>query len=140
MTLWDLHARYTIGGLDLSTLYARGTIGGTTGFNTTNIGSGPDWYPIPKSFDGAYVQAAYKVWSSDDLSLSPFARVERFNTRKSFAYLGEGVTPDAAPAEQVYTLGANFNVGQGLVFKVDVQRFKQDKDSNRFDLGMGWSF
>ena len=140
VTLWDLHARYTIGGLDLSTLYARGTIGGTTGINTANIGSGPDWYPIPKSFDGAYVQAAYKVWSSDDLSLSPFARVERFNTRKSFADLGEGLTPDAAPAEQVYTLGANFNVGQGLVFKVDVQRFKQDKDSNRFDLGMGWSF
>jgi hypothetical protein len=140
VTLWDLHARYTVGAWDLSTVYARGTIGGTAAFNTTNIGSGPDWYPIPEKFDGAYVQAAYKVWSSDDLALSPFARIERFNTRKGFADIGEGLTPDAAPTEQVYTLGANFNVGQGLVFKVDVQRFKQNKDSNRFDLGMGWSF
>jgi len=140
VTLWDLHARYTLGALDLSSVYARGTISGTAAFNTVNISSGPDWFPIPKSFDGAYVQAAYKVWSSDDLSLSPFARVERFNTRKSYADIGQGLTADAAPTEQVYTLGANLNVGQGLVFKADIQRFKQNKDNNRFDLGMGWSF
>lgn len=140
VTLWDLHARYTLGALDLSSVYARGTISGTAAFNTVNISGGPDWFPIPKSFDGAYVQAAYKVWSSDDLSLSPFARVERFNTRKSYADIGQGLTADAAPTEQVYTLGANLNVGQGLVFKADIQRFKQNKDNSRFDLGLGWSF
>ncbi len=140
VTLWDLHARYTLGALDLSSVYARGTISGTAAFNTINIGSGPDWYPIPKSFDGVYVQAAYKVWSSDDLSLSPFVRAERFNTRKSFADIGQGLTADAAPTERVYTLGANLNVGQGLVFKADIQRSKQNKDNNRFDLGLGWSF
>lgn len=140
VTLWDLHARYTLGALDLSSVYARGTISGTAAFNTVNIGSGPDWFPIPKSFDGAYVQAAYKVWSRDDLSLSPFVRAERYNTRKSYADLGQGLTPDAAPTERVYTLGANLNVGQGLVFKADIQRFKQNKDNNRFDLGLGWSF
>ena len=140
VTLWDLHARYTLGALDLSSVYARGTISGTAAFNTINIGSGPDWFPIPKSFDGAYVQAAYKVWSWDDLSLSPFVRAERFNTRKSYADIGQGLTADAAPTEQAYTLGANLNVGQGLVFKADIQRFKQNKDNNRFDLGLGWSF
>ena len=140
VTLWDLHARYTLGALDLSSVYARGTISGTAAFNTINIGSGPDWFPIPKSFDGAYVQAAYKVWSWDDLSLSPFVRAERFNTRKSYADIGQGLTADAAPAERVYTLGANLNVGQGLVFKADIQRFQQNKDNNRFDLGLGWSF
>lgn len=140
VTLWDLHARYTLGALDLSSLYARGTISGTAAFNTVNIGSGPDWYPIPKSVDGAYVQAAYKLWSSDDLSLSPFVRLERFNTRKSFADIGQGLTADAAATRQVYTLGANLNVGQGLVFKADVQRFKHDGDNNRLDLGLGWSF
>lgn len=140
VTLWDLHARYTLGALDLSSVYARGTISGTAAFNTVNIGSGPDWFPIPKSFDGAYVQAAYKVWSWDDLSLSPFLRAERYNTRKSYADIGQGQTPDAAPTERVITLGANLNVGQGLVFKADLQRFKQNKDNNRFDLGLGWSF
>jgi hypothetical protein len=140
VTLWDLHARYTLGGLDLSGVYARGTIGGTAAFNTINIGSGPDWFPIPKSFDGAYVQAAYKLWSHDDLSLAPFVRLERFNTRKSYADIGQGLTADAAPTEQVFTLGANLNVGQGLVFKADVQRFKLNKDDQRVDLGLGWSF
>ncbi|TAK96325.1 MAG: hypothetical protein EPO09_06200 [Aquabacterium sp.] len=141
VNLWDLHARYTLGALDLSSVYARGTISGTADFNMHNgISSGPDWYPIPKSFDGVYVQAAYKLWAWDDLSLSPFVRAERFNTRKSYADLGLGLTPDAAATRQVYTLGANFNVGQGLVFKADVQRFKHDGDNNRLDLGMGWSF
>ncbi|KGM42203.1 hypothetical protein JY96_14065 [Aquabacterium sp. NJ1] len=140
VTLWDLHARYTLGALDLSSVYARGTISGTAAFNTINIGSGPDWFPIPKSFDGAYVQAAYKLWSWDDLILSPFVRAERFNTRKSYADIGQGLTADAAPTERVYTLGANLNVGQGLVFKADIQRFQQNKDNNRFDLGLGWSF
>lgn len=140
VTLWDLHARYTLGALDLSTVYARGTISGTADFNTHKLGSGPDWFPIPKSFDGAYVQAAYKVWSWDDLSLSPFVRAERYNTRKSFADIGQGLTADAAPTEQAYTLGANLNVGQGLVLKADVQRFKQNKDNKRLDLGLGWSF
>lgn len=140
VNLWDLHARYTIGALDLSSVYARGTISGTADFNLHNISSGDDWYPIPKSFDGVYVQAAYKLWSSDDLSLTPFVRAERFNTRKSYADLGQGLTPDAAATRQVYTLGANLNVGPGLVFKADVQRFKHDGDNNRLDLGMGWSF
>lgn len=140
VTLWDLHARYTLGGLDLSWVYARGTIGGTAAFNTFNIGSGPDWFPIPKSFDGAYVQAAYKLWSDEDLSLSPFVRVERFNTRKSFADIGQGLTADPASTEQVFTLGANLNVGQGLVFKADLQRFKLSKNDQRVDLGLGWSF
>jgi hypothetical protein len=140
VTLWDLHARYTLGALDLSGVYARGTIAGTAAFNLQNLGSGPDWYPIPKRFDGAYVQAAYKLWSWDDYSLAPFARFERVNTRKAYADIGQGLTADATPTEQVVTVGANLNVGAGLVFKADVQRFKQNKDNNRLDLGLGWSF
>jgi hypothetical protein len=140
VTLWDAHARYNVAGWDLSALYARGTIGGTASFNTLTLSSGPDWYPAPRLFDGAYVQAAYKLWASGDLSLSPFVRVERFNTRKAYADLGAGLTPDAATTQQVYTLGANLNVGQGVVFKADVQRYQRNQGSNRVDLGLGWSF
>ncbi len=140
VTLWDIHARYTVAGWDLSSVYARGTISGTAAFNTLTLSSGPSWYPVPRSFNGAYVQAAYKLWSSDDLSLSPFVRLERFNTRKAYADLGQGLTQTAAPTEQVRTVGANLNVGNGVVFKADVQRFHIDKDLNRLDLGVGWSF
>ncbi len=140
VSLWDLHARYMVAGWDLSAVYARGTIGGTAAFNTLTLSSGPDWYPVPKRFDGAYVQAAYKLWTSGDLSLSPFVRLERFNTRKAYADLGLGLTQTAAPTEQVRTVGANLNVGDGVVFKADIQRFQENKDRNRLDLGVGWSF
>ena len=96
--------------------------------------------PIPKSFDGWYAQAAYALWTHGDYALKPFARWERVNTARGFADLGPGLTPDALPTEQVITLGANFQIGSGVVLKADVQRFKVATDNDRFNLGLGWSF
>ena len=95
---------------------------------------------IPKSFDGWYGQAAYKIWSNADYSLAPFARYEQYNTARSFADLGTGLTPDGAPNQRVVTFGANFNIGTGIVLKTDYQWFRDNSDANRFDLGLGWSF
>jgi len=137
VTLWDVHTRYTPGRWDLSALYSRGTISNTAAFNTPLVGSTS---LVPASFDGWYAQAAYRLWSRGDLSLAPFVRWEEFNTARSFASLGTGLTPDAAPTERVVTIGANFNVGPGIVFKADYQRFRVNGDADRFNLGMGWSF
>ena len=137
VTLWDLHARYTPGPWDLSALYARGTISNTAAFNAPLVGSQT---LIPKSFDGWYAQAAYRLWSNADYTLSPFLRWEQFNTARSYADLGAGLTPPGAPTERVVTAGANFMIGSGIVVKVDYQRFRENKDNNRFDLGLGWSF
>ncbi len=95
---------------------------------------------IPQSFDGAYVQAAYKLWSHEDYALLPFVRLEQFNTAKSYAGLGPGLTPNAARAERVATVGANFQMSQGIVVKVDYQRFRENTEMNRVNLGLGWSF
>jgi hypothetical protein len=92
VTLWDLHARWTPGRFDLSTVYTRGTISNTAALNAALVGN-PTL--IPKSFDGFYVQGAYKLWSQDDYALSPFVRWEQFNTAKSYADLGPGLTPEA---------------------------------------------
>jgi hypothetical protein len=137
VTLWDLHARWTPGRWDFSTVYSRGTISNTAAFNAALVGN-PTL--IPASFDGFYVQGAYKLWSHEDYALSPFVRWEQFNTAKSFADLGPGLTPDAARAERVVTVGANFQVSQGIVLKADYQRFRENTDLNRFNLGLGWSF
>ena len=67
-------------------------------------------------------------------------RWERFNTARSYADLGPGLTPSAAAAERVYTVGANFQVSQGIVVKADLQRFRSNSNLDRFDLGLGWSF
>ena len=137
VTLWDMHVRYTPGAWDLSALYAQGHISRTADFNVTLVGND---YLMPSRFSGWYTQAAYKLWSNGDLTLSPFARFERFNTREAFADIGPGLTPDAAKAESVITVGANLAVGSGVVFKADVQRFKQSTTENRLNLGMGWAF
>jgi hypothetical protein len=137
VTLWDLHARWTPGRWDFSALYTRGTISNTAALNAALVGN-PTL--IPSAFDGQYLQAAYKVWSRQDYVLSPFVRWERFNTGKSYADLGPGLTPDPLPAETVWTAGANFQLTPGVVVKADVQRFRQNRDNNRINLGLGWSF
>jgi Phosphate-selective porin O and P len=137
VTLWDLHARWTPGRWDLSTLYSRGTISNTAALNAPLVGN-PTL--IPKSFDGYYAQGAYKVWSHEDYALSPFVRWEQFNTARSYADLGPGLTPDAARSERVVTLGANFQLTPGVVVKADYQRFRENTDLNRVNLGLGWSF
>jgi hypothetical protein len=137
VTLWDLHARYAPGRWDFSSVYSRGTISNTATFNTPLVGSAT---LVPKSFDGWYAQAAYKLWSNAEYSLAPFVRWEQFNTARAFADLGPGLTPDAARTERVATIGANFNIGSGIVLKADLQRFRQNADASRFDLGLGWSF
>lgn len=137
VTLWDLHARWTPGRFDLSALYARGGITNTTALNASLVGN-PTL--IPKSFDGAYVQAAYKLWTHEDYALSPFVRLERLNAAKSYADLGPGITPAALPTQQIVTLGANFQVAQGIVVKADMQRYRDNADTNRVNLGLGWSF
>jgi len=133
VTLADLHARYTPGRWDLSSVYARGTISNTGSMNAAFVG---DPTPVPSSFSGWYAQAAYKVWKSGDYALIPFVRYEEFNTAKSIA----GLDVPAAPDEKLVTLGASFKVSEGVVLKADYQKFKEDSTRDRLNLGVGFSF
>jgi len=137
ITLWDLHARWTPGRWDLSALYSRGSISNTAALNMPLVGGDS---LIPARFDGAYLQAAYKLWEQGSYVLKPFARWERFNTASRYAELGAGLTPEASDSERVVTLGANFEFAPGVVLKADLQRFRLNKDLNRVNLGLGWSF
>jgi hypothetical protein len=137
VSLWDLHARWTPGRWDLAALYAGGSISGTAALNRPLVGN-PTL--IPQRFDGSYAQAAYRLWSDEDQALSPFVRVEQYNTGRSYADIGPGLTPPGLPTERVLTVGANFQVTPGVVVKADLQRFRQNRDADRFNLGLGWSF
>jgi hypothetical protein len=137
ITLWDLHARWTPGRWDLSALVTAGRISDTAALNQRLVGN-PTL--IPAAFDGAYLQAAYRLWSRGGYALAPFARVEWFNTGRRYAEVGTGLTPPARPTERVTTLGANFQLTPEVVLKADLQRFRVDSGLNRVDLGLGWSF
>ncbi len=137
VTVFDVHARWTPGKWDLAALYARGTISDTA---TLNVPLAGDPTPIPAVFDGGYVQAAYHLWSQGDYRLTPFARYERFNTAKAYAAFPIGLGRASDPYERVATFGANFQIAPGVVFKGDYQTFAVNKNANRLNLGVGYSF
>lgn len=139
ITLSEIHARWQPGKWDLATLYSRGRITSTGDYNLATALDGTD-NPIPKSFYGWYTQAAYKIWETAEYSLSPFARLEKFNTAAKYEAMPAGMEIADGQAERVVTMGANLRVGPSVVVKADIQRFRQNKDMDRFNLGLGYQF
>ncbi len=137
VTLAELHTRYTPGAWDLSALWAYGRISNTDALNATFVGNPT---PVPSSFAGWYLQAAYKLWEGGDYAFSPFARFESFDTARTYARLPAGLGVPTGPYERVATVGANLMVAQGVVLKADYQKFRQDKSLDRVNLGVGFSY
>ncbi|HVW70259.1 MAG TPA: porin [Steroidobacteraceae bacterium] len=152
VTLWEGHVRWTPDKFDLSALYARGTISNLAATNASNPGS-PN--PIPSSFYGYYLQAAYDIWQHNEYRLSPFARWEVYNLGASYAgTLGPDIPSGEIPLtgapgdyglwprneDRVWTVGANLYVTPHVVLKVDYQHFQINDNFTRFDLGLGLNF
>lgn len=141
LVLFDVHARYQIKKWDLSALYSRATISNVDDLNrsfATSTSANPTL--VPSLFDGAYIQAAYTLFSNKNYGLSPFVRYERFNTAKAYGsatIAGGGL---AQADEKVSTMGASFKIGEGVVLKADYQNFEENTKLNRINLGMGYSF
>ena len=148
LTLWEAHARWTPGKADISAVYAHGSISRTATYNLDNSGVSN---PIPSSFLGYYVQAAYNAWENDGLKLSPFVRWEHYDMGASYAGIAAGTTttptglasdglPWPQPHDRVWTAGANFYLNPHVVLKADYQRFTTNTDLTRIDLGLGVAF
>jgi hypothetical protein len=148
--LWDVHTRYEALGWDLAAEFARGTISHTEALNAHFAAATPNPTLVPSLFYGGYVQAAYKAGPGRYFRLTPFARYERLNTaaeyRSQLVPAGTGVQPD----EIVWTLGASFFVGDGVVLKTDYRHYRNDQrpsaippgfaKGNSLNLGIGYSF
>lgn len=137
VTMAELHTRYTPGAWDLSALWAYGRISNTEALNATFVGNPT---PVPSSFAGWYLQAAYKLWQNADYALTPFARFESFNTARTYAQAPAGLGVPTSPYERVGTVGANLMIGQGVVLKADYQKFREDKTLDRVNLGVGFAY
>lgn len=137
LTLWDIHAQASFGDLALRALYARGSLDDTLAINQARIIALGSNKAAPKSFYGWYGEAAYHVWKSGDMRLTPFVRYERYNTQDS---VDAGYAIDPLNDETVVTAGANFNLSREVVFKADWQNYKQDDAKDRFNLGVGYMF
>ncbi len=137
LVLGEVHARWQPGPFDVSALYARGHISDTEALNLSLLGAPT---PVPESFWGGYVQGAWRVWQRGDSSLAPFVRVEAFNTAAAYAPMPPGLGVPTAPTERVWTVGMNYWLTPGVVFKLDYQDFNVDASGNRFNLGVGYQF
>jgi hypothetical protein len=138
-TLWEVHARWQPGKFDLSGVYARGYFTNTAEANIQFPGASN---PLPASFYGYYLQAAYRLWQHNEMSLNPFVRWERYNMASSYAGVTWQVPPEGFPQphDTVTTIGANYYLTPNVVFKVDYQHFLVNQTFTRIDLGMGLSF
>ena len=137
LTVWDVHARYSVAGFDLRALYAKGKLTDTAAINAA-AGLAPGSNDAaPESLSGWYTEVAYHVYKNGDTDIAPFVRYEDYNTQESVA-AGFNVNP--RNDEQVVTVGVNFYVHPQVVFKADVQKYDTDATKDRFNLGVGWMF
>jgi hypothetical protein len=137
LTLWDLHAKYSIERFDLQALYAVGTLGDADRLNAA-LGV-PGGFAVPKSMKGAYAQAAYHVHKQGNFDVAPFVRIERYEIKQQEDPTN-GLFQDPNNFERVTTVGVNFKVHPQVVLKTDVQRYHTDKSKDRFNIGLGYMF
>ena len=138
LLLWDVHAQYRLGGLELRGLYASGTLGDADKITAAAIARSGDTAQVaPSRFWGYYGEAGYHFRLGDEMELSPFVRYERYNTQAS---VPSGFSADRKNNERVTTLGVNFKLHPQVVFKADYQDFKEDPKKDRFNLGVGYMF
>ena len=152
VTLWEGHARWQPLGFDLSAVYAHGAIGNTA---SSNLAKPDSPNPIPSTFYGYFLQAAYaQGWHLDRYRLAPFVRYEYYNLGSSYAGAGPSIPQGSVPLssapgdyglwpkgyDRLWTVGANFYVTPNVVLKLDYQTFDVNRDFTRVDLGLGLAF
>jgi hypothetical protein len=139
LKLWDLHAKYSIAGLDLQALYASGTLGDADKINAAILASSATPFAAPKAFKGWYTQAAYHLYRRGDLDFAPFARYERYDITQE-EDPANGLFQDPNNFERVTTLGFNLRIHPQVVVKSDWQTYRTDKNKSRFNIGLGYMF
>ena len=137
VNLAEVHAKWQVGKWELSSLLAQGQFRGVSAFNAAGVSGGN---PLPDQFRGWYAQAAYRLWKQGDYSFTPFARYERVNTAIGFSGLAPGLAPATDPDTRVMTVGASFYLHPQVVLKLDTQRYFNDSNLDRINLGVGFHY
>jgi hypothetical protein len=71
------------------------------------------------------------------MSLTPFVRYEKFDAQ---ARMPAGFAADPANADKVVTVGMSFKPHPQVVFKADYQKFRDNAENDRVNLGLGYMF
>jgi hypothetical protein len=139
VTLAELHTKWQVGSWDLSALAAQGWFHDVSAFNSATSSNGFN-NPVPNQFRGWYAQAAYRLWRSGDESLVPFTRYEHVNTAVSYPGIFSGQVVSTGPDNKVWTTGASYYLHPQVVLKMDLQRYQNNRDLDRFNMGIGFHY
>ena len=141
VTLVEAHVRWQPGRWDFAALCAAGSIGDAAQIDATllnfNNPTGENRPYLPSRFTGWYFQTAYKVWDAGDLSLSPFARYEFFDTQSK---MPAGFASDPVNRDHVFTAGLSFRLHPQVVIKADYQKYQDNSLNDRYNLGLGFMY
>lgn len=141
VTLWDVHARVQRSGFDVEALYTRGSFANSAAIDQVildyNAANGASRPVLPSSFYGWLVQGAYTFGLGGDVSLSPFVRYERYNTQSR---LPLGLIADPENRDRVFTTGVSFKPISDVVVKFDYQKYIENSDNDRINVGLGYQF
>ncbi len=142
LALGDIHAHWQRGGWDLEELCTLGAIRQAgqiddriRTYDSANAGAVHPY--VPGEIYGWLVQVAYTVFRHGECTLTPFVRVEDYDTELR---MPAGFAADPGDADQVLTAGASFKPISAIVAKADYQWFRKESDKERVNLGLGWMF
>ena len=119
----EAHVQYDSGPFRLRALFADASVENADQLPQASVAD---------DIDGWYVEAGYDLLSSDDdLSLTPFVRVEQYDLGVDEKY-------------DVNVIGLAFQPNMNIIYKFDFQNITSEKgsfaDSNNIEFTLGWSF
>lgn len=132
VSMIGLDARYVYKSLEFRGQYIYTALSDTDDYNVftdKDLGS---------KMDGIYGEVAYNFNLGEVKQLTPFLRYEKYNTHAETA--GD-LTPNAAYDRDDLTIGLDYKVADGVVFKVDYQFFSNavidSETKKQFNAGVG---
>lgn len=137
--IWEGHAQYRVGGLDLSALYALADLDDVEELNALQGLTGNR--SIGERLTGGYVSAGYDVLRAVDTDhqLVPYVRYERVNTQ---ARVPDGFSADPSTDRRVVLLGTMWKPIPNVSVKADWQLHGNEANTgvNQFNVNIGYLF
>jgi hypothetical protein len=139
ITLWDLHFKAELKGLELRALYTRGEIDDAREINRRAAIGAASGKSIGEELSGYYIEAAYDalpLFMDTTHYLAPFVRYEVFDTQDGTP---EGYLDLEETKRHVTTVGISYKPIPTVNVKMDYQ-FRDNTFSDQFNLGLSFMF
>lgn len=135
-TLWDVHAEYRAGGLQLRGLYARTTLGRA---GVAALAPADPAREVGVRQWGGYLEAGFDVLRGSRQALIPYLRWERLDAQQAVV---PGVTVDGAQDQALVTAGLAYKPIPQVAVKADWTRAENRARTGRdqLSLSLGYTF